>query len=151
MLVFLEAPRLVTLAKLDREDFIGEIAGDLCCCETFLGTLSPPILILAGNLPGFDEILGMPARMLARESIVQSVIKHTVVHLRVAEPITPAASRDKVRRAVHVLHPARECAVDQAEHNFLRCRGDGLCTRAADFIHGHQAESQKAMAAVVGG
>ena len=64
-----------------------------------------------------DEILGVPAGMLAGEGVVEPVVQHRVVDLGIAHAVAPAAAVHQVRRGIHVLHAAGDRGVDEAEHD----------------------------------
>src|SRR5262249_48881365 len=68
-------------ADLDRDDFVGELAGSLCRAETLLGAFGKPVLRLARQLRLRHQIFGVPARMLAREGVIEAIAKHTVMNL----------------------------------------------------------------------
>src|SRR5215468_5544211 len=106
--------------------------------EQLLRPQCPAVLRLAGDLVFLDQILGMPARVRVRESVVQSVAQHTVIEHPIAHAVTPSASRHEIRRLVHVLHAPRHRDIDIAEGDFLRSRDDRLRTRAADPIDGER-------------
>src|SRR5262245_62265140 len=78
----------------------------------------------------------MPARVRVRESVVQSVAQHTVIEHAITHAVAPTASRNEIRRLVHVLHASRHRDIDIAEGDLLRSGDDGLRSRAADPING---------------
>lgn len=79
--------------------------------------------------------------MLIDERVVETVMEHAVEKLAVAHAITPAALLDKVGRLVHILHPARDSGIRQAQHDLLRGSGDRLGSGAADPVDGHRRHS----------
>src|SRR5262249_23385851 len=125
---------LDALAPLDGHgsDLGHEFVLGLSGAETLLGTGSPPILCLAGDLASRHKIFGVPTGMLTREGIVEPVPEHAVVDLRIPHAITPAACIHEVGRAIHVLHSARDRRIDMTKPNFLRGASNGLRTRSAD-------------------
>ncbi len=82
----------------------------------------------------------MPAGVLAREGIVESVHQHRIEDLRIAHAVTPAPGVHEIGRSIHVLHAAGNCAIDKSEHDFLRSAGDGLRTRAANPVDRHRGD-----------
>src|SRR5215471_5444849 len=104
--------------------------------EQPLRSQRPAVLRLAGDLVFLDKILGMPARVRIRESVVQSVAQHTVIEHPIAHAVAPTASRYEIRRLIHVLHAPRHRDIDIAAGDFLRRGDDGLRYRAADSIDG---------------
>src|SRR5438128_7082238 len=75
--------------------------------------------------------------MLARERVVEAVAKHAVMDFSGAHPVAPTAAIHQVRRAVHVLHAARDGGVHLAGRDLLRSRYDGLSPGATDAVHHH--------------
>src|SRR5215471_2347162 len=104
--------------------------------EQPLRSQRPAVLRLAGDLVFLDQILGMPARVRVRESVVQSVAQHTVIEHPIAHAVAPTAARYEIRRLVHVLHAPRHRDIDIAEGDLLGSGDDGLRSRAADPIDG---------------
>ena len=120
MLILVESLRPLAAFQFDRRDFILELARRLRCRKTRLRSFGPTILRLAGNLAGFDKVLGVPAGMFTGKGVVEAIAQHAVVHLSVAHPIAPAAVGDEIWSHVHVLHAAGDRAVEHAEHDLLR-------------------------------
>src|SRR4029453_2120034 len=104
--------------------------------ELLLRSQCPTVLPLAGDLVFFDQIIGMPARVRVRESVVQSVAQHTIIENPIAHAVAPTASRYEIRRLVHVLHASRHRNIDIAEGDFLCSGEDALRPRATDPIDG---------------
>ena len=73
-----------------------------------------------------NQVLGVPAGVFARESVVQAVAQHAVVNLGRAHPVSPAAAVHEVRRPIHVLHAPGDGYVNFAGDNLLRGCNDGL-------------------------
>ena len=105
--------------------------------EALLRAQRPLVLRLARDLIFLDQVLGMPARMFAGESVVQPVAKHAVVKLPVAQAIAPAAAADEIGRLIHALHAAGDGGIGVAEQDLLRRGHDRLRARAADAVHRH--------------
>ncbi len=64
-----------------------------------------------------DKILAVPARMLARESIVQPVKQHAVLDLRVTHAVAPTAAVQYVGSTIHIFHTARDGDLHIAEQD----------------------------------
>ncbi len=114
---------------------LGELSGLLRRAEALLRARRKAVLRLARELRLHDEVLGVPAGVLARERVVEAVAQHAVVDLGGAHAIAPAAAVHQVRRAVHVLHAARDRDIDLAGRDLLGRRDDGLRAGAADAVH----------------
>ena len=114
-----------------------ELARRLGRRKTLLRPFGPAVLVLAGNLAGFHQVLGVPARVLVGKGVVQAVAQHAVVDLRVTHAVAPAPAAHEVGRRVHILHAAGDRAVDHAEHDLLGGRGDRLRAGTADAVHRH--------------
>src|SRR5437762_4517586 len=99
---------------------------------------APPVLVLARNLLASDQILGVPSRMLARESVVETIAQHAVVDFGITHPLSPAPAGNEVGRLIHVLHAAGDGGFGVAEPDLLCRRGDRLRARAADTIDCHR-------------
>src|SRR5262245_42203272 len=76
----------------------------------------------------------MPARVLARERIVEAVPKHAVMDLSRAHAVAPATALHQVGSPVHILHATGNRGFDFSGRDLLRCRDNGLRTGAADAI-----------------
>ena len=85
--------------------------------------------------------------MLTREGIVEAVTKHAVVDLGGTHAVAPAAAIHQVRRAIHVLHTARDRDLHLACHDLLRSRDDGLSAGAAHAVHRHGRDRHRYAAA----
>ena len=130
--------RALAPLNLHADDLGGEAPRRLRRREALLRAFRPTILILARDLAAHHQVFGMPARVLARERVVQSVAQHAVVDLDIAHALTPAPTGHEVRRLIHVFHSTGDGGVDMAEPDLLRRRCDCLRTRAADAINGHR-------------
>src|SRR5262249_34086262 len=94
--------------------------------EALLRSQSPTGPRPARDLVFLDQILGLPAGVRVRESVVQSVAQHAVIERAIAHAVAPATAGDEIRRLVHVLHAARDRDVDVVEGDLLRRRDNGL-------------------------
>ena len=133
---------------LDRDDLRRELAcllgrAEERCCER----AAKRSCASRESCARVDEILGVPARMLAREGIVEAIAKHAVVDLRWPHAVAPAAAVHQIGRAVHVLHAAGNCRLDLARGDLLRGRDDGLRAGAADAVHRHRRHRDRNAAA----
>src|SRR5712671_1788704 len=75
---------------LHRHNLRFEMAGGLRGCEPLLRLQCPAVLRLTANLVFLDQVLGMPAGMRVRESVVEPVAQHAVVQRVVAHTVAPA-------------------------------------------------------------
>ena len=60
--------------------------------ELLLGSQGPMVLCLADHLVFLDHILGMPAGMRVRESVVQTVAPHTLIERAITHAVAPRKS-----------------------------------------------------------
>jgi hypothetical protein len=134
VLVLVELRCCLFAGHVHRHDLRFEMTVGLRGGEALLRPQCPAVLCLAAELVFLDQVLGMPAGMRVRESVVQPVAQHAVIERAIAHAVAPAASREEIRRLVHVLHAAGHCDVDVAEGNLLRGRDDGLRPGAADAV-----------------
>src|SRR5262249_22240211 len=79
--------------NFDRDDLVREPACLLGGAETLLRTFGEAVLRRAGELRLGDKIFRVPARMLARERIVEAVTKNAVMDFRGTHAVAPAAPR----------------------------------------------------------
>jgi hypothetical protein len=82
-----------------------------------------------------DEILRVPARVLAGEGIVEAVAKHAVVDLCGAHAVAPAAAVHQIRCAIHVLHASGDGDVHLAGRDLLRGGDDRLGAGTTNTVH----------------
>src|SRR4030095_16123195 len=86
----IEDLRPLASVDFDSNDFRCETPCGLRSRESPLRSLGPAVLTLARDLVARDQILGVPARVLAREGVVEPVAQHAVVDLSVAHALAPA-------------------------------------------------------------
>jgi hypothetical protein len=75
---------------------------------------------VAADLKFADQILGVPARRVIRERVIEAVTQHTVVELAVAHAVAPAAAPDQVGRQIHILHASGHGDIDCTQEDLLR-------------------------------
>src|SRR4029077_992004 len=78
-------------ANFNRNDLVGELACLLGSAKALLRARSEAILRLAGELRQGDEVLRVPARVFAGESIIEAIAKHAVVDHCRTHAIAPTA------------------------------------------------------------
>ena len=83
------------------------------------------VLVAAGDLVAFRQVLGGFAHMDVVERVVQRG-QHHVDHRRVAHARAPAHALRDVRRAAHALGATADGDVGIAKHDGLRRRHDRL-------------------------
>src|SRR5207244_8437238 len=120
-LVGSEGLRALAPLDFDSYDLRCEAARRLRRGEPFLRAFRPPVLVLARNVLAGDQIFGVPSRMLARESVVETIAQHAVVDFGITHPLSPAPAGNEVGRLIHVLHAAGDGGVAVAEPDLL-CR-----------------------------
>ena len=120
MLVGVEDGRPFAAGYLDANDLSLEPAGRLRRVEALLGPQGPPVLRLAADLEFADQILGVPARRLIRERVIEAVTQHAVIELAVAHAVAPAAARDQVGRQIHILHASGHSGLGTTQEDLMR-------------------------------
>ena len=101
------------------------------------------VLVLAADLVGDRDALGMGAHVAPLDGAPQPVVDRRVDQRPVAQAIAEAGPGQEVRRAVHALHPARDDHVGVAGPDLGRPEHDGLERRAADPVDGRRARRDR--------
>ena len=118
--VLMEGRRPLFARNLHRRDLRLEMPSALRPREALLRAQSPLVLLLARDLIFLNQILSMPARMLAGEGVVEAVAKYAVVELSISEAIAPSTTADEIRSLIHALHAASDRGIGGAQQDFLR-------------------------------
>jgi hypothetical protein len=120
VLVGVKDGRPLTAGDLDGNDLALEPAGRLGRGEALLRAQCPTVLRVAADLKFADQILGVPARRLIRERVIEAVTQHAVVELAVAHAVAPAAARNQVRRQIHILHASGHGGLGSTQEDLMR-------------------------------
>src|SRR5258707_12149988 len=85
-----------------RDNLVLELARFLSLAETPLRALGETILRLPCQFCIGDEILRMPAGVLCREGVVETVAQHAVMDLGRTHPVAPPTAATQIRRTIKV-------------------------------------------------
>src|SRR6266403_1779037 len=80
----------------------------------------------------------LPAGVLSREGVVETVAQHAVMDLGRTHSVAPSAAVYQIRRTIHVLHTTGDSDIDLACDNLLGGSDDCLGARATNPVDRHR-------------